>query len=164
MKSNLLRDPSGATFAARPAAPSEIPFSPRRGLTGTLTALVFAGSMLVWQRPASAEESAVMIMHPQPEQTIYDNTGYVPVSVTLQSMPLVRDNRLRVLIDGKPYGADQSALEFTLRDVERGEHSLQVQLVDTSNAVLALSTPVKFYVWQASVLLPTRKPAAPPAK
>jgi hypothetical protein len=59
-------------------------------------------------------------------------------------------------MDGKPYGADHHTLEFTLEGVERGEHSLQVQLIDAKDALVSASPSVTFHLWQASVLFPKR--------
>ena len=132
-----------------------------------VAALALICGMLMGQPAMSAEGPAaiaVIVKRPQQEETIHDNSGVVPVVIALQGAALASGSRLRVLIDGAPYGADQRTLEFTLRDIERGEHALQVQLIDAKNAVVAVSTPVKFHVWRASALFPTRKPTAPPVK
>lgn len=106
----------------------------------------------------AAELVAIMISRPQHGETIHDNTGAVPVAVALHGATLGADKRLRVLIDGNPYVADQRALEFTLKGIERGEHHLQVQLLDDAGRVLATSLTSTFQVWQASSLFPGRKP------
>jgi hypothetical protein len=126
--------------------------------------LAVACVVMMGQSVALAQALVVTIMRPQPEQTIVDNSGAVPVAVALYGTDLSPDKRLRVLLDGKPYGNDQSALEFTLQDVVRGEHSLQMQLVDGKDVVLAQSPAVRFHMFQASALFPTRKPAVPPLK
>jgi len=70
---------------------------------------------------------------------------------------LVASGAIQALIDGQPYSPRQRPSSFTLKGVERGEHSLQVRLVDSAGKVIASSDAVKFYMWQASALFPGRK-------
>lgn len=107
---------------------------------------------------STAELITVLISRPQHGETIYDNSGAVSVAVALHGATLGADKRLRVFIDGSPYAADQRVLEFTLKGIERGEHHLQVQLLDDTGRVLATSLTSTFQVWQASSLFPGRKP------
>ncbi len=115
-----------------------------------LTARIAAG--------ADASAPSLSILQPLYDEVIYDNTGAVPVSVVLQGAALASGNRLRVLLDDNPLGADRGELAFTLKGVERGTHTLQVQLIDAANKRAAASPTVTFHVWQASVLMPARKP------
>lgn len=113
---------------------------------------------------AAAQGLTVVINRPQAGETLHDNTGAVKVAISVQGGSFPAEQRLRVLLDGKPYGADQRAPGFVLQGVERGEHRLQVQLVDTKGAVVAASTPVTFYLWQASSQFPSRKRETPPPR
>ena len=124
-----------------------------------LAYLALACGLQAWALGTGAQAPAVTISQPQAEQTIHDNTGAVPVAVTMRGAALGADVYLRVLLNGKPYGGDQRSPEFTLTDVERGAHALQVQLVDAKQNVLATSAPVTFHMWRASALFPSRKPA-----
>lgn len=108
------------------------------------------------QTAAPAETAAIALTRPGNGETIHNNLGEVPVAVTLPSTALDAGNRLRVLLDGKPYGADQKTREFTLTNVDRGEHTLQVQIIDARNTVLAGSNSVTFYMWRASKLFPKK--------
>lgn len=107
---------------------------------------------------SSAQPVTIVIDRPTTGETIHSNTGTVPVAVSLPGRTIVAGERLRVLIEGKPYGADQPAMTFELQGIERGEHSLHVQLIDAKGATLATSRNVTFYLWQASSLFPGRKP------
>lgn len=128
----------------------------RIALLGAMpAAIVFLllGPAQVW-----AQQSAVVILNPQAEEVIHDNTGAVAVSVGLgKGVGLTDGQRLRVLLDGLPASPDGDSLNVVLRDVARGEHSLQAVLVDEAGKPLAASEPVKFYMWQASRLFPSRK-------
>lgn len=125
---------------------------------------VFICGMLVSQSAASAEEPSVVISRPIHEETLHDNTGTVMVSVSIRGKTLTEGRQLRVLLDGNSHGANRRALDFTLEDVARGSHTLQVQLLDAREALIAESPVVTFHLWQASKFLPPRKPTPPPHK
>lgn len=101
---------------------------------------------------------AVTISSPQNEETIHDNTGRVPVTVAITGgEPLAAGGSIRALLDGKPFGPAARAAAFALEGVERGEHLLRVEVLDAAGTIIAVSEPVKFYMWQASALFPSRK-------
>lgn len=126
-----------------------------------LVAGLFACSMLGPQAAASAEEVSIRITRPQPDETLHDNTGAVPVAVTLHGLGLAATTSLRVLFNGNPHGADRRVLEFTLENVARGTHALRVQLIGVRDTVIAESPTVTFHLWQASRLLPPRNSSPP---
>jgi hypothetical protein len=64
---------------------------------------------------------------------------------------------LIALLDGKQYGTQQTDTSFVMQGVDRGERTLQVQLVDADGAVIASSAVVTFYLWRASALFPGRR-------
>jgi hypothetical protein len=108
--------------------------------------------------PLSAQDTGVRIVSPQNEETIHDNTGRVAVTVMIRNGDsLAAGGAIRVLLDGRPFGPDARASSFALEGVERGEHLLQVQLTNAAGTVIASSEVVKFYMWQASALFPSRK-------
>lgn len=125
-----------------------------RGRRVALRMLGLAASLafVPWAHVYAQSSWAIAITNPADGATIHDNEGNVPVEVTVK-----RGGTIVALLDGKPYGAPRSSTSFILEGVERGEHTLQVQLVDAGGKVLASSAPVQFYVWRASVLFPGRK-------
>lgn len=104
-----------------------------------------------------AAEPAITILSPAPEETVHDNAGRVPVAVGLGEGVLEKGQRVRILLDGTPAGRDRARLNFVVRDVVRGEHTLRALLVDAEGNTLASSKPVTFYLWQASRLFPGRQ-------
>jgi hypothetical protein len=101
---------------------------------------------------------AVRISSPQNEETIHDNTGRVQVTVAITGGdPLAAGGSIRTVLDGKAFGPAARTASFALDGVERGEHLLQVQVADAAGKVIATSGTVKFYMWQASALFPSRK-------
>jgi len=109
--------------------------------------------------PAGAGEAgpAVTIVSPRNEQTIHDNSGRVPVQVSLSDDALRSGGALRVELDGRIYGPPRRASSFALEGVVRGQHELRIALLDPSGNAIASSEPVTFYMWQASALFPGRK-------
>ncbi|MBB3191976.1 DUF4124 domain-containing protein [Halomonas cerina] len=77
------------------------------------------------------------------------------VQVQLGIRPALRDDhRVRLLLDGR---ISQSAMHtdtFLLNNLNRGEHTLQAELLDASGAVRHRTEPVTLYVQRASVNLP----------
>lgn len=116
--------------------------------------------MPAWLAPGHvrADAATIAIASPKPEETIHDNTGSVAVVVVSGDGAVAPDGvSIRVFLDGQPYGPVQHSRSFTLTGVERGEHTLQVQLVNAAGKMLASSNTVKFYMWQASRRFPGRK-------
>lgn len=110
--------------------------------------------------PLVAQEGriGVSIASPQNQETIHDNSGRVPVEIAITNGdPLASGGAIRVLLDGQPFGPEARAANFALEGVERGEHLLQVHVVDAEGTVIATSEAVTFYMWQASALFPSRK-------
>lgn len=115
-------------------------------------------------RAQSAGTPAITVTAPQAAETVHDNNGTLAVEVSLQGAALTDGRRLRALIDGRPFGGDQATVRFVLNDIDRGEHTLQVLLLDAKGVVITTSVLVTFHMWRASALSPLRKPAPPPAK
>jgi hypothetical protein len=111
--------------------------------------------------PATGQPGlAVTIVSPANEETVHDNTGRLTVALTVEDGGALAQGRaaLRVLLDGAPFGAEQRGRSFGLEGIERGTHTLQIELVDRDGKTLAASAPVTFHMWQASALFPARKP------
>ncbi|WP_189471204.1 DUF4124 domain-containing protein [Litchfieldella qijiaojingensis] len=83
-------------------------------------------------------------------------TGYAGnVRVELNIEPeLRRDNRVRLLVDDRVSQTARHTSTFMLTNLERGEHELRAELLDTNGEVRHLSAPVTLYVQRASVNLP----------
>jgi hypothetical protein len=68
------------------------------------------------------------------EEALRANNGTFTVSVLLQPR-LQGGHRLRLLLDGQPYGQPSNVLRLQLVNVDRGEHSLAVQVLDGDSVV-----------------------------
>jgi hypothetical protein len=99
-----------------------------------------------------AASPPLRVLSPSTGETRHDNRGKLRVEV-IASVPY---SALRVLIDDQPYGGPYGTTTFTLTGIDRGEHTIEVQALDSSGLVLAASRPVTFYMWHASKLFPNR--------
>lgn len=119
-------------------------------------ALLLLLGAAAWQSGAAAAN--IVIESPGSEETVHDNLGQVTVSVKVEGADRASATpAFQAVVDGKPFGGVQRSPTFKLEGIERGEHTLRVQLLDGNGGVLAESQAVKFYMWQASRLFPSRK-------
>ena len=104
------------------------------------------------KKPA-AEPFKVEIVQPEEQGTVRDNTGSVYVSGKISPM-FERGLMVRLLVDGKAQTEPQNNTVFILRDIERGEHKLQMELFDKNGKIIATSPVTTFYLHRASVISP----------
>ena len=102
-------------------------------------------------KPKPAKATEISIVDPVQKSTIRDNTGsfYVSGRITPKFEPGMR---VTLLVDGKQYGKAQSKALFPLRNIHRGEHSLQLKLMDRSGKVIAESEMITIYMFRNSKL------------
>lgn len=101
-------------------------------------------------KAAAANYTALALVSPANEDTLRENSGTVAVKVTL-APPLDSQagHKLVVVLDKKPV-AEAQATEVSLKDVERGTHTLKVQIADAKGLVLKESTEVTFQLHRGS--------------
>ena len=92
----------------------------------------------------------IEITQPKDQATIRDNTGSVHVQGRIKPV-FKRGLKVSLLVDGKPYSKPQNYSMFALRNIERGEHQLQMNLIDQQGNVVASSPVITFYMHRASV-------------
>jgi hypothetical protein len=105
-------------------------------------------------RPGAAYQSCA-ISEPANDQ-VFTNTDTVTAGVTVQ--PAVRPGDTAVVtLDGQRVpGVPASGGQFTIQPVDRGTHSIQITVQDSSGATLCSSSAVTFHVQQPSLQSPTR--------
>lgn len=108
--------------------------------------------------PSYAESDlAVRIVAPEPETTIYDNNGNLAVEVAIsQPQNTAAVDQLTLLLDDKVI-AKGRAMSFELNNIDRGSHTLEVQVYAANGKLLATSPQVVFYMWRASLLFKNRQ-------
>ncbi|MBC3767894.1 DUF4124 domain-containing protein [Neptunicella marina] len=94
----------------------------------------------------------VNITRPTQQQTLRDNNG--DLTVVAQVTPS-RAAIAQLFLDGELI-KQQSELTFELTNIDRGEHHVQIKLVNNSGKVIALSETITFYLHRASALIGAR--------
>jgi hypothetical protein len=105
-------------------------------------------------KPAPAYQSCA-ISEPTNDQ-MFMNTDTVTAGVTVQ--PAVRPGDTAIVtLDGQRVpGVPASGGQFTISPVDRGTHSIQMTVQDSSGATVCTSPAVTFHVQQPSLQSPTR--------
>lgn len=106
--------------------------------------------------PAADEESEAVgysvldIVSPMPEETLHNIEGNL--SVRIATNPALQvGHRIDAILDGAYRQLGVRSLDLTLGEVYRGEHTLQVVIVDAEGTELKRSAAVTFYVRQTSI-------------
>ncbi len=101
---------------------------------------------------------SVEIISPRPEETVRDNPGNVAVTVSSKpSLDSRKGHKYQFFLDGKAVGKPQTAATKTLSNVDRGEHRLEVAVVDAKGRELARSKTVRFFLHRQTVFNPARR-------
>ncbi|WP_440874784.1 DUF4124 domain-containing protein [Thalassotalea sp. PLHSN55] len=95
------------------------------------------------------EKYQVEITQPEDHSTIRDNTGSVHVTGRIKPV-FKRGLKIQLLLDDAPYGKPQTHSMFALRNIDRGEHKIKMQLTNSKGKVIASSQEVTFYMHRAS--------------
>mgnify|MGYP000551052540 CR=1 FL=1 len=99
------------------------------------------------------EPFTIEIIKPANEETIRDNTGSVYINGAIR--PAFKRGMSVVLkLDDKQVAGPQKSAVFILRDIDRGEHRLQLEVWNDSGKVIAVSKAVTIYVHRASINKP----------
>lgn len=101
------------------------------------------------------------IVTPTPDETLRDNTGDVTVKVTLQPDLDKNDgHRLQYFLDGQLQGQPVTVTTAIYKNVPRGEHTVEVAVIDASGTELQRTPGVRFNLHRQSINFP-RGPSAP---
>lgn len=114
--------------------------------------------------PQSSQPYSVLSLNGIPvDEAKRANNGTFTVGVDIQPR-LQPGHFLRLRLDGEPYGQPSNVPVLQVTNVDRGEHSLAVEVVQGNNVVQQSAT-VTFTVQRTSVNSPARQPApAPPPR
>lgn len=126
----------------------------QRGWVGAaaLRLLVLLAFLVLGLAPL-ARAADIAITQPAQEQTIHDNLGNVQVQV--QTSGAAPGSQVRLIVDGavQPLAGGGA---IVLRGLARGSHVLKAELLGPDGTLVAVATPVTFYLWQASRRNPHR--------
>ncbi|KZX01267.1 hypothetical protein JL49_07250 [Pseudoalteromonas luteoviolacea] len=130
--------------------------TPRKGAkevkinTNFLTMPATDTSVLTTSQPPPGQSYKAAIIAPNHKQTLRDNTGSVYVSGQITPR-FAKDFTVQLYLDGKPTGPKQHTVTFALRNVPRGEHSLQLMVFNGKSEVVTKSDETIFYLHKTSV-------------
>ncbi|NLS13674.1 DUF4124 domain-containing protein [Vibrio sp. SM6] len=97
----------------------------------------------------SNPQNSVSLLVPHQAQTIRNNLGVITVRVQTER-PLAQDAHLQLLFDGRRYGAPQTKTQWQLTNIDRGTHTIEVQLFQGGK--LIASTPsITVFLHRASI-------------
>ena len=109
-----------------------------------------ATQVLDIQKKEIIEEYEITINSPKNNATIRDNTGSVYISAIIE--PIFKHGlTIQLILDGKPYQPPQPDTRFSLRNLDRGEHQIKMQVLNEKGKVIALSKSITFYMHRVSV-------------
>ena len=104
--------------------------------------------------PGAAYQS-IEVTSPAEQETLWNIGTNLPVQVRFQPA-LQPGHRYDLLYDGQRRNLNTSTPRVTLPDVFRGQHSLQVVVIDSDGAEIMRSPARVFFVQQTSTLNPNR--------
>lgn len=93
----------------------------------------------------TAVKFKISITSPEPNQTIRENTGSVYVSTRIAPR-FEAGFTIGLFLNGVAIGEPSDTTTLALRDVERGQHTLQVKLYNKQNQVIATSAESVFFM------------------
>jgi hypothetical protein len=94
------------------------------------------------------------------DEALRANNGTFSVGVRLVPR-LAPPHRLRLLLDGQPYGQPSNVPRLQLSNIDRGEHSLAVEILNGEQPIQQ-SASVTFTVQRVNTSSPALRPPPPP--
>jgi hypothetical protein len=111
-------------------------------------------SQLQAQSEVKAVDYRLSINQPDDKSTIRNNNGVVRIAG--QVLPSMKHNhRVRLKLDGKAWQKPHKNTVFILRNIDRGEHSVVLELIDDKNQIVTSSDPVTFFLFRVSAIKTT---------
>ena len=133
------------------AKPVELPPTNTVGPQGPVAAPATSGT----EDQATKAYQILALSNLPDDEALRQNNGTFIVNVVVQPA-LAPDHQLQLLLDGQPYGAPTSSTGIGLQNIDRGDHTLAVQVLQGSRVIQA-SAPVGFTLQRISTNSPARK-------
>ncbi|MDN3653716.1 DUF4124 domain-containing protein [Thalassotalea ponticola] len=99
------------------------------------------------------EQYEVEITQPEDHATIRDNSGSIYIAGRVAPL-FKRGYQVRLMFNGQQHGEPQTRSVFILRDVDRGEHKIKLELLDDTGKVIASSNERTVYLHRARIKRP----------
>lgn len=95
------------------------------------------------------------ILTPKEDETIRDNNGDITIMATI-TPDLKPKHLLVILMDDKVIGPPQETPIFSLKNIDRGEHSFVIKAVAQNGKQLATTPPRKIFLHRAIINTKTK--------
>ena len=107
----------------------------------------------ITDKPIRVEYKKLTIISPKDNEGIRDNAGNVTISVSMEpALDTDAGDHLILHMDGKKE-AESNEMQFSLNNVDRGNHQFIVALEDKDGMELKRSTPITVTIQRRSVIL-----------
>ncbi|WP_152226916.1 DUF4124 domain-containing protein [Pseudomonas sp. SCB32] len=93
------------------------------------------------------------------DEALRVNNGTFVVEVVVQPQ-LAMEHQLQLLLDGQPYGAPTHSTSITMENIDRGDHTLAVEVLQ-GGQVIQTSAPANFTLQRISTNSPQRPQVSP---
>ncbi len=93
------------------------------------------------------------VVSPANDAAVRSNAGHVTVLGRIDPQPHC-GHRVQLLLDGAPAGSLAETPRFSLKNIDRGTHQLQLRIVDTDGTTLFMGKPSSFHLLRHSRLHP----------
>lgn len=136
--------------ALREKAPTEASGDNVSAGDSAMTAMPSESANQDTDTPAKHGYRALSIQDPADQSPVRDNNGTIVITVNLEP-DLAADDKLQVLLDGKPYGDTQTEIPLKITGVDRGEHTLAVEILDKTGKQLKISRTITIFLHKAAI-------------
>lgn len=107
----------------------------------------------ITDKPIRVEYKKLTIISPKDNEGIRDNAGNVTIFVSMEpALDTDADDHLILHMDGKKE-AESNEMQFSLNNVDRGNHQFIVALEDKDGMELKRSTPITVTIQRRSAIL-----------
>ncbi|WP_447754289.1 DUF4124 domain-containing protein [Pseudomonas nicosulfuronedens] len=137
------------------AKPVELPPTNTVGPQAPVAAPADSGS----ENQATRAYAILALSNLPDDEALRENNGTFNVNVVVQPA-LAPEHQLQLVLDGQPYGAPTSSTSIGLQNIDRGDHTLAVQVLQGSRVIQA-SAPVGFTLQRISTHSPQRPKLQP---
>ena len=90
------------------------------------------------------------VLIPEPDATVRSSAGELIISVTSEP-GLQRGHRYRLLLDGQPTAEPGPSPVFALRNIDRGSHTLSVEILDQNGRTVERTANQPFHMLRISL-------------
>lgn len=130
---------SNTTSYTPPTSPSNAPLSVAPGSSGPEDS-----------RPIETSYQSLVINSPTQDEAIRDNAGNITVTVAV-TPPLAPGHTIELIMDERRVGIAVTG-KFSLRNVDRGTHTLSAHVLDADQAIVKQSASQVFHMLRFSAL------------